>query len=320
MTGADSLYHRLFSNPLMVEQLIREFASEAMAEGLDFGRMERVPAKFHATTGLRREGDVIWRLPTQSGTDIYLYIMIEFQSKSDRWMALRTMVYQGLLWQQMIAEKSLQSGDRLPPVMMIVLFNGDIRWSAPTDMADLIALPPGSPLWPWQPQARYHLIDMGLFSGDDLAKRESAAALLFRLDRDQQQPEALADLIGDVIDWFRRHPGHSELKRMFSELARQAMTELAPNLPLPEDLIDMQTVLSTQSQRWRDQWKAEGEAKGQQAGQALALLRLLERRFGPLSDTVRDRVSNAAVDTIGLWLDRVLDADTIGAVFDDTAQ
>ena len=111
---------------------------------------------------------------------------------------------------------------------------------------------------------------------------------------------------------------------MFTELARQAMRGLAPNVTLPEDLIDMQTVLSTQGQRWRDQWQAEGEAKGRaegrHEGQAQALLRQLERRFGPLSDTVRDRVSNADLDTMGLWLDRVLDADTIGAVFDDIAQ
>ena len=152
--SADSLYHRLFAHPLMVEHLIRDGVEDVMAAGVDFALMERVPAKFHAPTGLRREGDVIWRLPTGSGQDLYLYIMIEFQSKSDWWMAVRTQVYQGLLWQQIITEKKLQPRDRLPPLMMIVLYNGGPRWSAPTDMAKLIALPEESPLWSWQPQAR----------------------------------------------------------------------------------------------------------------------------------------------------------------------
>ena len=80
MAGSDSLYHRLFTHPLLVEHLVRGFVPEAMAVGLDFARMELVNAKFHSRQGLRREGDVIWRLPTTDGTEIYLYLLIEFQS------------------------------------------------------------------------------------------------------------------------------------------------------------------------------------------------------------------------------------------------
>ena len=334
MTSADSVYHRLFSHPLMVAELVRGFVPDALAAGLDFDQMHRVPAKFHATTGPRREGDVIWRLPTHGSADIYLYLMIEFQSKSDWWMAVRTLVYQGLLWQQLIAEKALVAGECLPPIMMIVLFNGDPRWSAPVDLARVIALPDDSPLWPWQPQARYHLIDMGAVSDDQLMGRESAAALLFRLDRRHEEPEDLAALIGDVITWFRRHPGHEQLRQVFTELATHAMSVTAPNLIVPGELIEMQTVLSTQGQAWRDKWLAQGEAKGEakgkaegeakgkaeglREGQALALISLLERRFGPLAAGVRDRVSGADLAATGLWLDRVLDAPSLDAVFDDT--
>ena len=56
---------RLFGMPV-------DGRSHAMADGLDFDRMERVSTKFHTEIGRRRESDVIWRLPTQSGTDIYL--------------------------------------------------------------------------------------------------------------------------------------------------------------------------------------------------------------------------------------------------------
>ena len=42
--GPDALYHRLFTHPIMVEQLVREFVPEAMAVGLDFSRMEMVTA------------------------------------------------------------------------------------------------------------------------------------------------------------------------------------------------------------------------------------------------------------------------------------
>ena len=84
MPGQDALYHRLFSQPLLVETLVREFVPEAMAANLDFSRMERVNAKTHGEAldgGIhRREGDVIWRLPTHGGLDLYLYLLLEFQS------------------------------------------------------------------------------------------------------------------------------------------------------------------------------------------------------------------------------------------------
>src|SRR4051812_13140494 len=99
MADSDSLYHRLFIHALMVEQLVREFVPEAMAIGLDFAAMERVPAKFHSAWKVRREGDVIWRVPTFGGTDLYLYLLLEFQSDVDWWMSVRTQVYEGLLWQ-----------------------------------------------------------------------------------------------------------------------------------------------------------------------------------------------------------------------------
>src|ERR1700758_230447 len=144
MLDSDSLYHRLFSHPQMVEELVREFVPDAVAAGLDFSRLQRINPKFHVDreSAQRRESDVIWKLPTQKGVDIYLYLLIEFQSDSDWWMAVRAQVYQGLLWQQVIEESKLKSGARLPPVFLLVLYNGERRWKAPTQVTDLIALPP----------------------------------------------------------------------------------------------------------------------------------------------------------------------------------
>jgi len=56
----DSLYHRLFTHPIIVEQLIREFVSEAMRVVLEFSRMELVNAKFYSSKGKRREEDIIF--------------------------------------------------------------------------------------------------------------------------------------------------------------------------------------------------------------------------------------------------------------------
>lgn len=323
---SDALYHRLFAHPLLVEQLIRDFVPEAMAVGLDFAGLERINPKFHDRRGWR-EGDVIWRLPTRSD-DLYLCVLLEFQSRSDWFMAVRTGVYQGLLWQEIIAERQLKTGDRLPPVLLIVLYNGEARWSAPATLGDLIALPPGSALWPWQPQARYYLLDMGAVPDAELARRDSLTALLIRLER-RPDPAALQGLVGAVVKWFRRHPGYDTLKQAFTDLVRQALQKVSAPADLPPDLARMQAMLATLSESWIQQWKAEGRAEGKAEGRAEGkaegraegkaelLLRLLHRRFGPAVEPFEPRVREADPVQLDRWAERLLDAKTPDDVFGD---
>lgn len=102
MVDFDNPYHRLFQHRIVLEHLVRAFLPVAMAAGVDFERMSRYPAKGHPDRpmrGQRRDGDLIWRLPTALGPDILLYILLEFQATVDRWMALRILVYEGLMLQ-----------------------------------------------------------------------------------------------------------------------------------------------------------------------------------------------------------------------------
>lgn len=321
MSGSDALYHRLFSHPLMAEQLVREFVPEAMAVGLDFARMERINAKFHDRDGKRREGDVIWRIPTADGEDVVLHILCEFQSSVDWWMAVRAQVYEGLLWQHIIAEKKLKSGDRLPPVLTLVLYNGEQRWHAPTDTVQMIALPAESALWPWQPRARYHLLDMGAVPEEELAIRDSLAALLFRLEH-PHEPEELAGLIDDVVGWFRRHPGYDELKRLFTELVRQAIEGYEASVIVPGDMMEMRSMLANLGETWKKRWKAEGVAEGrvegEARGEAKALIRLVEKRFGPLPADLQARVLAADAVSVETWLDRLMEASSLEVLFSST--
>jgi hypothetical protein len=300
----------------MVEELIREFVPQALAAGLDFSGLQRVNPKFHIgrRSAQRREGDVIWRLPTCEGTDIYFYLLIEFQSESDWWMPVRTQIYQGLLWQQVIAEKKLETGAQLPPLLLLVLYNGIRRWQAPTEIRELIALSPDSTLWPWQPQVRYYLLDMGAFSRDNLTRRTSVAALLFRLEQPLSSPE-LEELVGEVVGWLRQHPDYADLRRLFTELVRRAFLGLGVTRPIPEDLLEMKTNLETLGEVWKRQWLAEGRAVGKAEGKAEALVCLLAERFGTVRPSLRKRIRGANLATLECWFKRAIVAPNLPSVF-----
>jgi phage baseplate assembly protein W len=51
-------------------------------------------------------------------------------------------------------------------------------------------------------------------------------------------------------------------------------------------------------------------------GEAAVVLRLLECRFGPLDETVRQRIQAADAETLLLWGERVLTAQTLADVFE----
>jgi hypothetical protein len=308
---SDSLYHRLFSHPRMVEGLVREFVPRTLLGGLDFSGLQRVNTKFHSgrRSARRREGDVIWRLPTREGSD-YLYLLIEFQSKSDAWMAVRTQVYQGLLWQQVIDEQKLRAGARLPPLLLLVLYNGEQRWEAANTTRELIALSPDSALWPWQPQVRYHLLDMGAFPKNELARRSSLVALLFRLEQ-RHSPEGLKELLDGVIGWFRQHEGYERLQELFAELVRQAFAGHGVKLSESGNLLEVKSMLATQFEAWKEQWLAEGKAEGK----AETLISLLAERFGAVAPSYQKRIRGAKLVTLERWLKRVIVAPDLPSVF-----
>jgi len=317
----DALYHRFFSDPAIVAQLLREFVAGPWLDGLDLDGLERLNTNFHADSGERRAGDLVWRMPRQGGGDAYVMLLLEFQSTPDPWMALRMLVYAGLLWQHLIREKRLLPDGRLPPILPVVLYNGDPGWRSPLDLRDLIGLPVDSPMWQWQPGLRYHLIDEGAFSSGELEGRDGLPALLFRLEN-TSDPDQLVGLADAVLAWLARHPGFQAARAVFVQLLGAAMAPLGPGVRLPEELLEVRNMLATRAEQWKQQWLLDGEQRGEQRGElrgrqlgvAELLLRLLERRFGILPGWAKDRVLAAETVMLEEWSLRVLDAGSLEEV------
>jgi hypothetical protein len=313
----DALYHRFFSHPGVVAQLLRGFVDGPWLGDLDLDGMERLNTKFYAETGQRRVGDMIWRIPRRDGVDTYLVLLLEFQSTSEHFMALRMLAYAALLWQQLVTEQSLGPSGRLPPLLPVVLYNGDARWLVPASLRDLVGLPKDSPLWQWQPDLRYYPIDAGAFSQTDLQAREGLPALWFRLEN-AADSDQLLDAADAALAWFARHPGFAVAQAAFTELLSAIVASSGPGLSLPEDLLEVRNMLLNRVERWQQEWLQEGLQKGRQEGrqegEAALLLRLLERRFGILPEWARDRVLAADSAVLEEWGLRLLDAGNLDDV------
>jgi hypothetical protein len=64
-----------------------------------------------------------------------------------------------------------------------------------------------------------------------------------------------------------------------------------------------------------------GEQKGQQFGRTIEarhmLTSLLSRRFGAISSSIAERIGSADYEQVHRWIDRALDARSVGEVFDE---
>ncbi|WP_299443488.1 hypothetical protein [uncultured Rhodospira sp.] len=140
---------------------------------------------------------------------------------------------------------------------------------------------------------------------DDLVGRESLASLLVRLER-SPEPRDFARLTEGVIAWFRRHPDYADLRRLFTEMLGQAMTGVGLPGPMPDDLMEVRTMLATLGEEWKRKWREEGLAEGQ----ARMLIRLIEHRFGPLPEHDRARILSADEATLATWEKRLFDAES----------
>ncbi len=110
----DHSYKNLFSHPEMVADLLRGFVHEPWVDGLDFATLEKVSGSYVTDDLREREDDIIWRV--RRGQDwLYVYLLLEFQSTIDRFMAVRMLVYVGLLYQDLIRSGQLTAGGCLPP-------------------------------------------------------------------------------------------------------------------------------------------------------------------------------------------------------------
>ena len=86
-------------------------------------------------------------------------------------------------------------------------------------------------------------------------------------------------------------------------------------LPRVDDLQELNVMLAERLEAWAHGYKAEGMQQGMQQGEALALQRLLSKRFGSIPAGIGARIAGASSEQIEVWLDQVLDARSLDDLF-----
>ncbi|MEO5368486.1 MAG: Rpn family recombination-promoting nuclease/putative transposase [Magnetococcus sp. DMHC-1] len=310
--------------------LLRHFLPLEILIELDLSRLERKNVKFHAETGEHRTSDIIWKIPTRSGANLYIFLILEFQSKVAWWMSVRFQVYSGLLYQQLIQEEKLQAGDLLPPILPVVIHNGPRPWRAPTSTNQLIGLPEDSILWKYQPTMQYILLDERQFSEEQLKKYHSLTAMLFRLEQ-VPDPEKITKIVDELVAWFKTYPDFQPLQNLFVELLRRELARYQDKtriVHMPEDLLEIKAMfhglqeykqklirdskregIKEGKKKGKKEGKKEGILKGRRNEVSMILRSLLQKKFGPeIPGWIEEKLVHATLEELEGWTLRTLDA------------
>ena len=332
----DPAYKLLFSHPQMVRDLLAGFVREGWVKQLDYDSLEKVGSSYVSDSLRTRESDVVWRVRWGERW-IYIYLLLEFQSRPDTYMAVRILAYIALLYQDIVRGQRLAARGRLPPVLPIVLYNGTRPWRAAKDVASLVQEGPRA-LAPYLPRARYLLVDERQHEARHSANLVSA---LFRLEH-SRTPDDMKDALDALLT---RLPDEAQpsLRRAFSVWLKDSIMPRVQGGPIGKlkDVREVRSMLSETIQRWkmefrreglregRKEGRKEGRVKGRQEGRQeglrqgteQTLLRLLHKRFGELPDWARHRIRDARPEELDDWLERLLDARSIDAlIVSETSQ
>lgn len=327
-THHDTGYKELLSHPEFVEALLDGFVPRPISQLLDYNTLTSQPG--HYITPLFREKleDVVWSVqfkPDNAGQTqtLYLYILLEFQSRTDKTMPLRMLHYSAAFYHQLLKEKKLPSRQRLPAVFPVVLYNGQPRWTPPSSMLDMLQPVPAF-LQRFQPQLDYHLVDVKDCLPGTADSHDNLLQLVFNIEN-ALTADGMQRVAKEVADAVRSHPQRERIDRVLVQWFKRFLHQnrISIDLDAIHQLQEIPPMLADRVDSWFEEWKqqgiAEGREEGQQQGRTQALRQTLEKliqlKFGNLPQEYAQRIQQADNSELELWTERILFADSIEALF-----
>ena len=328
----DALVKFAFETPASAAALLRGLLPAAVRAAVAWKTLDRERGSFVDVLLGDHHSDLLFSARLRSGEPKLVYFLLEHQSTSDPTMPLRMISYMTRIWDRFIED---HPGARLAPVIAVLVSHVPGGWRvarafeelfAPAVMAlrGLAALVP-----------RFSMIvdDLAQLSDGDLAARPLPAfpKLALWLLRDARDSARLLDSfdawIPSMLELERTRSGRNSfavlLTYMFEVIDPMHRDELRAKLQGLGS--HTEEVAMTIAEQLRKEGRKEGLEKGikkglkkgREEGRLAALRSLLVFKFRTIGPSYEAQLKTATPEAIDLYLQRVLVADSLAAVFED---
>tara|TARA_R110001606_G_scaffold282249_1_gene430895 strand:- start:1 stop:963 length:963 start_codon:yes stop_codon:yes gene_type:complete len=291
----DTGYKELFSYPEFVQQLIEGFAPAEIARLMDFSTLKSQSGNYITPLFEEKIEDVVWSVNVnwQGMTqEVYLYILLEFQSSVDRTMPVRLMHYAACFYSELLKQKVITPGQGLPPVFPVVLYNGSERWTASLDLYDMIMPEPPGLLQVYQPRMRYYLVDEGRYTDEQLGLVQSPLSGVFSIEKASTNRQGLQQAVDRIVAIIQADSHKERIDKIITRWLKRHLQRLGAEVDLNQlnSLLEDKDMLAENLENWAQQERQvgiqEGEKLGIEKGEKLGIEKTARNllKLGVLSD------------------------------------
>jgi predicted transposase YdaD len=322
-TPYDTLFRATFEKPETATELTRLLLPQTHADRLAGGRVRVEPESLVDDHARTHRTDLLLEFTwphrtagTSSARSAYVYILYEHKSYRYRWVTVQLLRSMATIWHRIATERKKHRNEPLPEILPVVLYHGQMRWSAPLQFAELIANGPDSL---HVPHYRPVFVDLTEIPDEQITGSLWAMLGLVALKYSRLQlKQAAMDRLTELLHRGEADPAARHLARVVQRIYVQVkspeemdgLVAAAARLGYPKVRGGYMTFAQQMLEKGRNEGLERGVEKGSLQHSREVLIRLVHRKFG-LTDAERERISacedQAALDAA---LDEFALADT----------
>jgi len=340
MRPHDALVKFAFEAPSNAAALLRGLLPAAVRAAVAWKTLKGERGSFVDAVLADHHSDLLFSARLRTGKPKLVYFLLEHQSTDDPTMPLRMLSYQSRIWDRFVEEPH---GAPLAPVIAVLVSHVPGGWTAARTFEELFdpAVMALSGLAALVPRFSMIVDDLTQLSNDDLTARplpafpklalwllrdarDSARLVasfdawipsMLELDRTRSGRNSFAVLLTymfEVIDPMHQDALRAKIRMLGSRTEEAAMT-IAEQLRKEGRKEGREKGIK----KGRKEGREEGREEGRKEGRIATLRSLLAFKFGTLGAEYEARLQAATPEAIDCYLQRLLTADSLIAVFED---
>jgi len=255
----DKSYKNLFSNPIMIQDLLKGFVDHEFVNEIDFDKIQKLNVSYVSKYYEESESDLILKLDIK-GEEAYLYVLLELQTTVDKFMAFRALSYIMSFYNDLIRQELVK--DKFPPVFPIVLYTGVNKYTAPIHIQDIIE---HWKITDYIPTFKYYKIAVneGKEKQDELISLDNVVAACFKLISSKDKKE-FKEAIRHLSRMIKSPELRKEIFDFIKHFLRKKNVKI-DDIPFEEGGLEM---LETLIDKVKEEGYEEGVEEGIQKGVA----------------------------------------------------
>ncbi len=312
----DRFFKAVFGRTEVAAEFLERYLPTTAAQALNWKTLRAAKDSFLDPELALHPADLLYAVDLRDGGPGYVHVLFEHKSYVESRIGLDLLRYRVRIWEQWL---NAGNSGRLPVVVPVVVYHGAATWRVSRQFADEVEDAPA--LRAYVPACVYHLIDLSDYRDDELrgaVMLQTALLTLKYIFRDELS-ERLPEILRLLRDLAQRSKGLDYVRMLLRYLAQAASIDRLSGDQLrqavTQTLSGGDELMLTIAEQWEQQATERGIEKGIEQGEARLLKQLLTWRFGSLPAWAEARLAGAEPARLETWAKRVLDAQTLDAVF-----